>query len=288
MRSGLPSALSFLAVWCGAFACRQAKAPEAGVAEAGAPAVDVTAGLSPEAPAADRGPPPDPREELTQRTYDVVLDGTTIYRATTAGIAIEEGIDPSNPVRLGVLHLPGSVNDLEWLGRIEPVFATACPSPADGRSGCPPPPPATYVAAALGPAGVAVADVTDPTSPIEAARVDTDGAAMGLAWSAPFLYVADGAGGVVAIHLFNPTVPHRIGTWDGDPLVTGLPLNSTALPSPPYVRSVTPASGIPVVYAAAGAAGIVALDVAGLHRRGNGAMRAVWAVDTPGDARAST
>lgn len=275
MRSVLSSALSFLAVWCCVFACRQAKAPEAGVAEAGAPAVEVTAGPSPEAPAADRGPGPDPREELTQRTYDVVLDGTTIYRATTAGIAIEEGIDPSNPVRLGVLHLAGSVNDLEWLGRIK----------VD-------PPPATYIAAALGPAGVAVADVTDPTGPVEAARVDTDGAAMGLAWSAPFLYVADGAAGVVAIDLSNPAAPRRIAAWEGDPLVTGLPLNSTgALPPPPYVRSVTlEASGIPIVYAAAGPVGVVALDVADFrfHRRGNGAMRAVWAVNTPGDARAST
>ena len=122
-------------------ACRRSEAP--GTAPDALPPLTLDAAPATRAADAANAPadaaaqeaaaPGDPREELTSRTYDVLLVDSTVYRGTTAGVVIEDFTEPAKPHRLGVAFLPGSVNDLEWIGTFERAVATACPDWAASR-----------------------------------------------------------------------------------------------------------------------------------------------------------
>jgi hypothetical protein len=219
--------------------------------------------------------PTDPAEELTARTYDVLLRDAIVYRATTAGVVVEDITQPQQPRRLATAALPSSVTSLAWIGRIETAPATACPILPDGGSGCPPPAPREFVAAAIGPEGVAFIDVTDPAHPFQAARFDTSGSAMRLALASPRLFVADGVAGVLAIDVADPADPRPAGAWSPEPV----PPSAAATPAcpgdgdgeetdcavrtvgdpPPYARDVVLAAGL--LWVALGPRGIVGLEV---------------------------
>ena len=289
--------------------CRRSEAP--GTAPDALPPLTLDAApATPPADAADapaaaaaqeEEAPGDPREELTSRTYDVLLEGSTVYRGTTAGVVIEDVTEPEKPKRLGVAFLPGSVNDLEWIGKFERAVATACPSLPDGGSGCPAPPPMLLLVAAAGPEGVFLIDVTDPAQPRQVSRFDTAGAAMHVAVAFPLLFVADGTNGVVAIDAADPEHPALAGAWNGDwPAAMNLARPCALLPADGggrcapaapeptesvYARDVELVSGR--LWVAAGAAGVVAVDIGNWQRvAGPLALSPRLVVDTPGDARA--
>jgi|GEM_PF-603287 len=282
MRRALPMVLAVLA----GSACKRAET-------VGAPAADVVPAAPADAPtveAASVGPGPglaategDPREELTNRTYDVLLDGTIAYRATTAGVVVEDLSQPETPRRLAVAVLPGSVNRLALLGDVPRPPAPGCSAPADGGAGdaCSDGPPRRVLAAAAGPLGVVLFDVHDPARPVELSRFDTPGAAMGLAASYPDLYVADGTNGVLALDVRDPERPRAAAAADG-PSTDRAASDASA---PPYVRDVL-LDGTRL-FAAAGPAGLLLYEVRSPSGAGGGpslTLRAV--IDTPGDARA--
>ncbi|MBI5487742.1 MAG: hypothetical protein HY905_10455 [Deltaproteobacteria bacterium] len=237
--------------------------------------------------------PEDPREALTARTYDVLLDGSIVYRATTAGVVIEEAAQPERPRRLAVVYLPGSVNDVAWVGRVQPPRPAAC-APAPGGAGCPIPPAVTLVAAAAGPSGVFLIDVTDPEHPAQVGSFDTAGAAMRLAPAPPLLWVADGSGGILALDVADPAQPRAVGGVSGPPDATE-PLNAPPQPASTstlevpdetapafYVRDVVPFGDL--LFVAAAFRGLLVYDVR--TSSGGPSLSPRLAFDTPGDARA--
>ena len=270
--------------------------------------LDVPAPLAPETPAgtAFAATEGDPREELTARTYDVLLDGTTVYRATTRGVVVEDLSHPQTPGRLAVAELPGSVNGLALVGDVPRLALTACPVLPDGggNPACGGGPPRRVLAAAAGPVGVVLYDVRDPAQPVELSRFDTPGAAMGLAAAYPNLYVADGTNGVLVLDVRDPERPFPLAGTDGLPpdLSAGsdrpapgrrpapAPADADAPPAEPalvpYVRDVRLDGNR--LFAAAGPAGLLVYEVRDPQRvAGNLALVPRHAVDTPGDARAA-
>jgi hypothetical protein len=290
-------------------ACKRAETTVAAPDAAPATTLDV-----PAAEAAAETPPStafaetegDPREELTGRTYDVLLDGTVVYRATTAGVVVEELSQPQTPQRLAVAELPGSVNRLVLVGDVSRSAATGCPSLPDGggNPACSGGPPYRVLAAAAGPVGVVLYDVRDPAKPVELSRLDTPGAAMGLAASFPNLFVADGTNGILVYDVRNPEAPFALAGTDGlapdfsavadrpapvRPATPTAPAAADASPAEPpptqYVRDVLLDGNR--LFAAAGPAGLIVYEVRDPQRvAGNLGLVPVIAVDTPGDARA--
>lgn len=306
MRRALPMVFAVLAL----AACKRAEtggAPADVVAPlpADAPAVEATPAAAGPGLAATEG---DPREELTNRTYDVLLDGTIVYRATTAGVVVEDVSQPETPRRLAVAALPGSVNRLALLGDVPRPATTACPAPADGgAAACSGGPPRRVLAAAAGPLGVVLFDVRDPAQPVELSRFDTPGAAMGLAASYPNLYVADGTNGVVVLDVRDPERPSMLAGTDGllpdfsagvgrpgagrpgAPAGGSVPVDAEATASetvaPPYVRDVLLDGNR--LFAASGPTGLIVYEVQDpLRVAGALALLPRVLVDTPGDARA--
>lgn len=239
----------------------------------------------------------DPREELTGRTYDVLLDGTVAYRATTAGVVVEDVSQPEAPQRLAVAELPGSVNRLALLGDVERPAAAIAAGPGSGDGGVPEAGGAAWrvLAAAAGPVGVVLYDIRDPAHPTELSRFDTPGAAMALAASYPNLYVADGTNGLLVLDARDPTRPAVRAAVDGSTLEAaateakesaGAPADGGAPAGPPpYFRDVLLDGDR--LFAAAGPAGLYVFDASGF-REGtpNPVLALRLAVDTPGDARA--
>ncbi|MBI5501090.1 MAG: hypothetical protein HY907_12665 [Deltaproteobacteria bacterium] len=250
-------------------------------------------GTTPQATAEPPGPPEDPREALTLRTYDVLLDGSIACRATTAGVVIEEAAQPERPRRLSVVHLPGSVNDVAWIGRVQPPRPATCPE-APGGPVCPIPPPVTLVAAAAGPAGVFLIDVTDPEHPSQVGTFDTAGAAMRLAPAPPLLWVADGSGGVLALDLADPARPKAVAGVSEPPAApepagaTDAPADTSLVDAPDdlppafYVRDVVPFGER--LFVAASFRGLLVYDVRAAP--GGPSLEPRLTFDTPGDARA--
>jgi hypothetical protein len=300
-----------LLVVLGCAACKRAET--AGNAGDGAalppPTLDVPAADAADAPTPTAVFPDaggDPGEELTSRTYDVLLDGTIAYRATTAGVVVEDLSQPQTPQRFAVAALPGSVNRLALVGDVARPVSTACPQLPDGGNPCGGGPPWRVLAAAAGPVGVVLYDVRDPAKPVELSRYDTPGAAMGLASSFPNLFVADGTNGILVLDVRNPELPFALVGTDGrtpdlparaavaapdaraeagDGPAPAVTAASPAAPPTQYVRDVVLDGGR--LYAAAGPAGLIVYDVRDPQRvAGNLGLVAVAAVDTPGEARA--
>ncbi|MBN1771235.1 MAG: hypothetical protein JXB32_08250 [Deltaproteobacteria bacterium] len=292
-------------------ACKRAETSGTTIDAAPPPTVDVPGGNVPATPsgtafAATEG---DPREELTGRTYDVLLDGTFAYRATTAGVVVEDLSQPQTPQRLAVAELPGSVNRLALVGDVERPAATACPALPDGGTNpaCGGGPPRRVLAAAAGPVGVVLYDIRDPAQPVELSRFDTPGAAMGLAATYPNLYVADGTNGVLVLDVRDPERPLALAGTDGLPPDFSAFANgpgparpTPAVDQPAPVDADTPAPEPPAspyvrdvlldgsrLFAASGPAGLIVYDVRDpLRVGGNLVLMPHAAIDTPGDARA--
>lgn len=120
--------------------------------------------------------------DLLRRTSQVLLDGETVYLATTAGVVTAQVKDPARPAYIALWSLPDAVNDL---------------ARSDGR-----------LAAALGPSGVAIGSA-DAAGPGGSVRVRLAGAAMGLAMEPPWLLVAGGTAGVQLVDLSDPSRPRQ-------------------------------------------------------------------------------
>lgn len=67
---------------------------------------------------------------------------------------------------------------------------------------------------ALGRAGFAIVDVTDPESPREIAIFDSMGEASAVAVAGQFAYLADGREGVRVLDISNPLVPTEVGVFE--------------------------------------------------------------------------
>jgi hypothetical protein len=71
-----------------------------------------------------------------------------------------------------------------------------------------------YAFVAVGDAGLAIIDVSNPADPQRVGGYDTGGYAMGVAVSGNYAYVADGAAGLQVIDVSNPANPQLVGGYD--------------------------------------------------------------------------
>jgi hypothetical protein len=116
---------------------------------------------------------------------------------------------------------------------------------------------------ATGPQGIAVVDAADPRKPRVVSAIETPGAAVRLELGDRLLLVADGALGVAVVDVADPKAPRPIAAWRSNG----------------YVRHAIFGDG-GAIYVAEGTAGVTRLAFDGE------ALREVWRLDTPGEARA--
>jgi hypothetical protein len=209
-------------------------------------------------PALPAGIPKAIKDEVS-RTYHVLLHGDHAFLASTVGVIVADIKDLSAPRYLSGLLLADSVNGLALL--------------ADGR-----------LLAAVGPAGLAVIDVTDPRRPRRTIAVRLDGAAMGVDAAGGQAVVASGTAGVQLLDLGDR---RRIRVLDrratpgyarGVSLVADLVYVAAGDGGVQILRrasgKLAPLSGVQcgghvyslalggtTLYAAAGTAGVVVIDV---------------------------
>ncbi|MBT7789817.1 MAG: T9SS type A sorting domain-containing protein, partial [Calditrichaeota bacterium] len=62
--------------------------------------------------------------------------------------------------------------------------------------------------------GVFIVDVSDPNNPVDVARIETPGDALGLAFSGDYLLVADNYEGLYVADISNPAEPRSVGFYD--------------------------------------------------------------------------
>jgi hypothetical protein len=111
----------------------------------------------------------------------VAVSGQTVVLGCGSTLEIWDAQTPANPVRVGMIRMPGLIESL-----------------AIGGS-------TVYVAA--GASGVHVVNISTPAAPVHVATFDTSGNAHRLALSGSTLYVADGLGGVRALNVAVPSAP---------------------------------------------------------------------------------
>ena len=140
-------------------------------------------------------PEPDPREGMKSRVYAVTLDagdGNIVYVGSAAGLVVYDAGEPSAPVELDAVYLPGSVVSIVQDG--------------------------DRLLAATGPSGIAVIDVKDPKHPSLLFMADTPGGGWkAAALKENVLAVADGSLGVTVVDIkdgFDVTVIGRAETGD--------------------------------------------------------------------------
>ena len=127
---------------------------------------------------------------LKQRGDSVFVKGDTVYRGTTAGLVIgkikrdEEGL---KVYERGCLYLPDGVSDVLVIG--------------------------TIAYAAVGPRGVVLIDVTNPSEPKPIERVVTKGAAVRLAKEGNLMAVSQGSAGVLLLDVSDPLNPTIRSSW---------------------------------------------------------------------------
>jgi hypothetical protein len=119
-----------------------------------------------------------------------------------------------------------------------------------------------YAYVADGVSGLRVVDLTNPGTPLQVGRCETEGSAYAVAVQGEHVYVADG-GSLVVINVSNPSQPQKVGSW----------------------RGATDARGVAVVgpyaYVADGEVGLQIIDVS----TPSNPLR-VGGSNTPGTARA--
>lgn len=135
----------------------------------------------------------------------VAVSGDTLYYGNGPSLEIMDISAPLNPMRLGRVVLPSTVEDIT-------VFA-----------------PYAYIACSYG--GLRIVDISNPGAPIEVGHFsiapsgDTGGfVANGVAVRGCYAYVADMYMGLTIINISNPGSPARIGYFNTDHRAYGVAL----------------------------------------------------------------
>jgi hypothetical protein len=147
--------------------------------------------------------PPDPRDELRKRAYDVKPAGTLLFAAMEIGLVSFDAADPARLVRLGELEVPGSAVAVTLRG------------------------PQAWIAA--GPVGLVVADVSDPRRLRAIGALDTPGAVHGVALSGDTAWLADGTMGLAVVDVADPTRPAEIGRVETGDTARDVAIDGTVL-----------------------------------------------------------
>lgn len=118
-----------------------------------------------------------------------VVVNNVAYFADGAYLQIYDFNEPSSPVQLGRILVPGPIQGIAVQG--------------------------DYAYLADWDDGLRVIDVSDPLNPIETGFLDTPGDALGITVVGELAYVADGyGGGLRVIDVSNPDAPFEIGYYD--------------------------------------------------------------------------
>ncbi|MCU0663457.1 MAG: hypothetical protein MUC50_14160 [Myxococcota bacterium] len=219
---------SLIGLGCGAALPRDpskgALTPSFGVAAYVSTAPPRLTPSSPEAAAANK-----PRGDAALRKGELVL------RGSTAGLVVVE-LEGTEALERSSVDLPGATSDLALVGGL--------------------------VYAAQGPAGLAVIDLADPTSPVTVSFLDTPGGCVRLWASGHDVVVAEGSLGLALLDASDARAPRATATWRGRD----------------YVRHAVAYGQF--IYAADGRAGIAILE-----RRGE-RLQEIGRLEPGGDARA--
>ena len=121
------------------------------------------------------------------RCNAVAASGNTVYLGCGAALEIWDATQPSRPVKVGSLRLPGIIESLT------------------AGSG--------WVYAAAGASGVHIVDARSPAAPVHAATYDSSGHARRINLSGNRLYLADVLGGVRILDVSNPAAPTLVGAY---------------------------------------------------------------------------
>jgi len=137
----------------------------------------------------------------TMRTFDVTVwetDGPIGALASgAAGLFVMDLTRSDNPRPVGWLDTPGDARDV------------AFPYSAGELAGAP-----LLLFVADGPAGLLIADLSAPESPVVVGAAETPGFANGVVVSGSVAFVADGYAGVTMIDVSDPTAPAVVSTSD--------------------------------------------------------------------------
>lgn len=124
---------------------------------------------------------------LGGRCSAVALAGSQLLVGAGAALEVWDRSNPSAPVRLGAVRLPGLVEGLAARG--------------------------SYAYVACGPAGVQFVDLSSPAQPVHLNTYNTSGHAYGVALDGDFLYIADGVAGLRVVNIANPAAPFLAGAY---------------------------------------------------------------------------
>lgn len=114
--------------------------------------------------------------------------GVFVLHGTTAGLVVME-LDGAKMLERGNLDLPGATGDMALVEKL--------------------------VYAAQGPAGLAVIDIEDPSSPKAVAYLDTPGGCVRLWSDGDDVVVAEGSLGLAVLDARRPSEPRAVATWQG-------------------------------------------------------------------------
>jgi hypothetical protein len=135
------------------------------------------------APSKDKAP------VAATRTLAVIVQDGLAYVGQTGGLVIRDVSDPTRPIDVSWLPLPGTVSDVLVEG--------------------------SHAFLAAGTRGLVIVDISDPAAPVEIARLDTDGKVKRIARAGDHAFLADGRGGLLVVDvtsLEDPRVRARIST----------------------------------------------------------------------------
>ncbi len=121
------------------------------------------------------------------RCSAVAVAGRYVYLGCGATLEVWDAAVAAAPVRVGLLRLPGVIEDLAVSG--------------------------TWVFAAAGSAGVQIVDATAPSDLRHRATFDTSGFARRLALAGDLLYIADSLGGIRVLNVASPAAPALAGAY---------------------------------------------------------------------------